>query len=294
MADLFPSMTINGSSKVLGIFGDPVEHTLSPKMQNAIIQDLGLNYVYVPFQVTELNLEKATQAIRSLNIRGVNITIPHKVSIMQFLDDVDETALKIGSVNTIKNENNKLIGRNTDGEGCLQAIEDTGMNLNNKNAIILGAGGAAKAIAFYLAQKINKITIINRSPTKMQTLVNNLRNYYDIQINGILFDQKNELKKALDEADLLINTTSVGMSPNIEKCPIEIEFLHPELFVNDIVYNPLHTQLLQNADQIGCKTLSGVEMLVNQGAIGFEWWTGKKPNKKLMKKIVLQHLLNHK
>ncbi|UYP47369.1 Shikimate dehydrogenase (NADP(+)) [Candidatus Lokiarchaeum ossiferum] len=294
MADLFPSMMINGSSKVLGIFGDPVEHTLSPKMQNAIIQDLGLNYVYVPFQVTELNLEKATQAIRSLNIRGVNITIPHKVSIMQFLDDVDETALKIGSVNTIKNENNKLIGRNTDGEGCLQAIEDTGMNLNNKNVIILGAGGAAKAIAFYLAQKINKITIINRSPTKMQTLVNNLRNYYDIQINGILFDQKNELKKALDEADLLINTTSVGMSPNIEKCPIEIEFLHPELFVNDIVYNPLHTQLLQNADQIGCKTLSGVEMLVNQGAIGFEWWTGKKPNKKLMKKIVLQHLLNHK
>lgn len=291
MTEFLPSSAIDGSTKVLGIFGDPVDHTMSPKMQNAIIQDLGLNYVYVPFHVTESNLKDAVSAIRGLGIQGVNITIPHKVSIMQYLDEIDDTAQKIGSVNTIKNDQGTLIGKNTDGEGCLNAIEDAGIEVKGKNAIILGAGGASKAIAFYLAQKLDHLTIINRSRKKLDDLIMHLQQYFEIPIQGLIFDQTEDLKWAFRKANILINTTPIGMSPNIKMCPIEEKYLHQDLFVNDIVYNPLQTQLLRNARQIGCKTLSGVEMLVNQGAIGFKWWTGKNPNKKLMKKIVLQHLL---
>ncbi len=285
-----PLLPIDGSTKVLGIFGDPIEHVMSPKMQNAILQDLGLNYVYVPFHVVDSNLKGAVQAIKALNIQGINVTIPHKVSIIPYLDEIEDTAQKIGSINTIKNENGRLIGRNTDGEGCLQAIEESGFDIRGKKAIILGAGGAAKAIAFYLAQKLDALTILNRSQENLNLLVNQLKTHVSIPITGLLFKENKQVKASFRDADLLINTTPIGMSPNIHASPITEDLLHSDLFVNDIVYNPITTQLLQHAEQIGCQTLSGVDMLVNQGAIGFKWWTGKTPNKKLMKKIVMQHL----
>ncbi len=277
-------------TKILCIIGNPIEHSMSVTMHNAAIQKLGLDYLYVAFNVLPKDLLSAINGLRSLNIKGASVTIPHKISAMKYLDKIEPMAENIGAINTIKNENGILIGRNTDGEGFLKSIDEFGYNLKNKNIVIFGAGGAARACSFYLAKKVAKITIINRSDAGMNDLISKLKSKYEIPIKGISLSKFEDIKKEIETSDMLVNTTPVGMYPNVDESPVKQSWLHPNLFVADIVYSPIQTKLLQEASSIGCKVLSGVDMLINQGIIAFKWWTGVSPDKKLMKQVVLDEL----
>jgi shikimate dehydrogenase len=286
------STKISAKTKLLAVIGHPIEHSMSPKMHNAALQDLGLDYVYVAYHVLPENLKNAVNGFRALDIKGVNVTIPHKVEIMQYLDEIEETAQKIGAINTIKNENGFLKAKNTDGEGFMRALKDARFNPKGKKAVMLGAGGAARSIAFFVAKEVEQLTIINRIEDFdiAVELTDRLKEVYKIPINCVKTDAKETIADSIKNAELLINTTPVGMHPNIDASPIDPNLLHSNLFVYDIVYNPIITKLQADAAKIGCKTLSGLEMFVNQGLIAFEWWTGQTPNKDLMRSVVKEHL----
>jgi len=281
---------LTSKTKTLCIIGNPIEHSMSVTMHNAAIQNLGIDYLYVAFNVFPIDLPNAINGFRSLNIKGASVTIPHKISAMKYLDKIEPMAKNIGAINTIKNDNGILIGRNTDGEGFLKSIKESGYNLKNKKIVLFGAGGAARACAFYLAKEVNQITIINRSNTGMNDLISKLKANYKISIKGINLSKSEDIKKEIKESDMIVNTTPVGMYPNVNESPVKQSWMHPNLFVVDIIYSPIQTKLLQEASSIGCNVLSGVDMLVNQGIIAFEWWTGVSPDKKLMKQVVLNEL----
>ncbi|MFW9937713.1 MAG: shikimate dehydrogenase [Candidatus Thorarchaeota archaeon] len=280
---------INGCTKVLCIIGHPVEHSMSPVMHNAVLQDLGLNLVYIAFDVKPNQLKEAVEGLKALEIIGFNVTIPYKENIIKYLDKIDSLAKRIGAINTVKNENGYLIGKNTDALGVKKVLLDAGFKIQGKNIIILGAGGAAKAISYISAEEANKIVIANRTEKRAIELVKNIKQNLDTNAEAKRFSE-NIIREELKNADILINATPIGMYPNVNQSPIPKEVLHPELFVFDVIYNPLETQLLKNAKDIGCKTLSGLEMLVNQGILAFEWWTNKKPNANLMKRKVIEYL----
>jgi len=280
---------ISGHTRVLCVIGYPIEHSMSPIMHNAVIHELKLNYIYLAFNVSPNNLNMAVKGFRAFNIKGINVTLPFKQKIMKYLDDIDPIAQKIGAVNTIKNNNGNLIGRNTDAEGAKNALINAGYTISGKNILILGAGGAARALTCILAKDINRIVIANRTEKRSIKLANELKKNFSIKVEG----KKNTisvLKEESKKADILINTTPIGMYPNVEKSPIPAEFLHKDLIVYDIVYNPLETKLMKDATKMGCNTIGGLDMLVNQGALAFEWWTNKKPNINLMKNKVIEFL----
>ncbi len=207
------------------------------------------------------------------------------------MDEIDPIAKKIGAVNTIKNEDGYLRARNTDAEAARKALLDGGFKFSGKDVIILGAGGAARAVSYVLAEDIDKMIIINRTEKKAIKLAKELKNYYGIKVEGKLNSFK-VLEVESKRADILINTTPVGMYPNVEDSPFPPDFLHKDLSVYDIIYNPLETKLIKAANKIGCKTLGGLDMLVNQGALAFEWWINKKPNIDLMKNKIIKFLRN--
>ncbi len=280
---------ITGSTNVLCVIGDPIAHSMSPKMHNAAIQDLGIDYVYTAFHVSNQRLEKAVEGFRALQIKGINVTIPHKVEIMQYLDEIEPTAAKLGAINTILNEDGVLKAKNTDGEGAIKSLKDNGCNPAGKKAVILGAGGASRALAYYLARDVESLTLFDLDLEMAEKLAQSVRNHYDIPINAVKMEL-NAAKAAIEDCELLINATPVGMHPKIDQTPIPIDFLHTDLTVFDIVYNPIETKLLQDAKNIGCTAISGVDMFVNQGYIAFEWWTNKTPNRDLMREIVVSNL----
>ncbi len=280
---------ITARTKVLCIIGYPIEHSMSPIMHNAIIQELNLDYIYLAFSVYPDNLENAVKAFKTLDIKGINVTIPFKQEIIKYLDEIDLMAQKIGAINTIRNDEGHLIGRNTDAEGGKRAIMNAGYSISGKNILVLGAGGAARALSYSLAKDANKIVIANRTEKRAKILTSELKQSFRIIAEPKKFIN-NVLKEETKKADILINTTPVGMYPNISLSPISAEFLHKDLLVFDLVYNPLETQLIKDATRKGCKTLGGLDMLVNQGASAFEWWTNKKPNVNLMKKKIIEFL----
>ncbi len=281
---------ITSKTKILCIIGNPIEHSMSVTMHNAAIQKLGLNYVYVAFKVFQNDLSSAINGLRAFNIKGSSITIPHKITAMKYLDKIEPMAKNIGAINTIKNENGILIGRNTDGEGFLKSIREHDYDLKDKKIILFGAGGAARACAFYLAKEVAGITIINRTNDRMNDLILKLQSKYEIPIKGINISKSEDIKKEIENSDMLVNTTPVGMYPDGNESLVKQSWLHPELFVVDVIYSPIQTKLLQKASSIGCNVLPGVDMLVNQGIIAFKWWTGVSPDKKLMKQVVLNEL----
>ncbi|MFX0042182.1 MAG: shikimate dehydrogenase [Candidatus Hodarchaeota archaeon] len=280
---------ITAQTKILCVIGYPIEHSMSPIMHNAALQDLELDYVYLAFDVPPNRLKEAVKGLKVLNVKGISVTIPLKEKIIKFLDEVESTAQKIGAINTIKYENGVMIGKNTDAEGGRKAILDAGCEIKDKNILILGAGGVAKAICYVLAKDANKIVISNRTENRAKQLAKELRNKININIEGTN-NSKTILRREIKTTDILINATSVGMYPFIDKSPIDKEILHNQLFVFDLIYNPLETQLIKDANAIGCRTLGGLDMLVNQGVIAFEWWTNEKPNKDLMKNKILEFL----
>jgi shikimate dehydrogenase len=282
-------MEISGRTRVCGIIGDPIEHSLSPVMHNAAFQELNLDFVYVAFRVKKNELREAILGARSLDVHGLNVTMPHKNAVMKYLDEIDPTARSIGAVNTILNDKGRLMGYNTDGAGALKALKENGVGLEGKKLLLLGAGGAGRAIAFYAAQEVEELKILNRTTQKAKELAEALRKKFGKKIDGNSLSAK-IIKEELGDADILINATSVGMHPDVDRSLVDPSWLRRDLCVMDIVYNPIETKLAKDARLTGAKVVSGIEMLVYQGAVSFEIWTNHQAPVKVMKEAVLNKL----
>jgi shikimate dehydrogenase len=280
-----------GETRLCGIIGDPIEHIMSPVMHNAAFEKMKIDYFYVLFRVKREQLAKAIEDMRALNIRGLNVTIPHKVAIIPFLDKLDPLAEKIGAVNTVVNDEGILTGYNTDATGFLQALLERGIEPKGKNIVILGAGGASRAISFILAERGSNLVILNRllELDWAEELASKLSKIFTKEVEALELNEAN-LAEVLEKADILINATRVGMTPNIDETLVPFNLLKPSLVVFDIVYNPIKTRLLREAEQAGAETISGIDMLVYQGALAFEKWTGLKAPIELMRKEVIKVL----
>lgn len=284
-------MEIRGETKVLGIFGYPVKHTFSPLIHNAAFRNKGLDYVYLPFEVKPEDLKEATKAIRALNLLGVSVTVPHKETIVPFLDDITEEALLSGAVNTILNRDGFLIGYNTDGEGYIQSLKnDTGFDPKGKTILILGAGGAAKGILASLAMRSPvRVIISNRTRSRASRLVKEFQGKFpDVELKSI--DLKiDTLKRCLQDTHLLINATTMGMEGK-ETVKLPLASLPKDGIVSDIVYKPLDTPMIKQAESLGIKTHKGLGMLLEQGALGFKIWTGVEAPVEVMREILLKKI----
>ena len=265
--------------KIYGILGDPVAHSLSPVMHNSAFEELGMDAVYLAFRVSTDDLENAIKGAKSLGIAGLNVTIPLKETALDFVD-ADEIAKSIGAINTIDFSSGVPVGYNTDGIGSMRVLKETVGELTGKTVLIIGAGGAARAIAFYLDAKGATVTLANRTKERAALLAAQLTNATAIGLDA-------ELKKHIRASDVVINATSVGMHPNEDATLVTADMLHPDLVVFDIVYNPLETRLLQEAKRAGVKKIiNGVKMLVYQGAASFKLWTKTEPPIAVMEKAV--------
>ncbi|MCM8803495.1 MAG: shikimate dehydrogenase [Candidatus Omnitrophica bacterium] len=284
------SMKIKGTTRITGVFGYPVNHSLSPIFQNAAFDYLKLDYVYIPLEVKPENLKIAVESIKIFNWIGVNVTIPHKKEVIKYLDELDESSEILSVVNTIHNIDGKLKGYTTDGDGFIRSLKEDGkFNIKNKNVFIIGAGGSSYAICGALIkERVKSIFITNRTYENARKLKEHLKkklNFKNIEI--IEFEKRND-RKIWENIDLLINTTSVGMKEND---PLLIEKINIEKvqFVYDIVYNR-KTELLKSAEYLKISNLDGISMLVYQGAISFEIWTGKKAPVDIMKKAICEKI----
>jgi shikimate dehydrogenase len=258
-------------------------------MHNAAFNALNLDYVFLAFKVKPTEVENAVNGMRALNIRGLNVTMPHKTPILKFLDRTDLSAQIINSVNTILNRDNKLFGFNTDGVGALKALRENGVELKGRKVLLLGAGGAARAIAYTMAKEADELAVLNRSLKPAQELAKLLEKTANKKIISGSLSPK-EIQQNLQDSDVLINATSVGMKPKAEESPVASKLLRPNLSVMDIVYNPIETKLAKDAKAAGAKVVSGVEMLIYQGAASFEIWTGKSAPVDVMRQAALNHL----
>ena len=267
---------INSETRLYVLIGDPVEHSFSPLMHNAAFQFRGINSVYLTLQVKSDGLGDAIKGIKSMGILGLNVTIPHKVSIMKYLDYIDSNAKNIGAVNTVINKDGRLIGYNTDGAGALAALQMGNGDPTGKKVVILGAGGAARAISFSIAPFASRLVVLNRTGSKATSLVEAIKKTLDIEIVGKKLTS-NTLSRELVDTELLINTTSIGMFPKIDETLVDRHLIKPNMVVFDIIYNPPETRLLREAIVSGAKVLNGINMLVNQGALSFKIWIGLKP-----------------
>ncbi len=267
---------INTKTSLYGVMGDPISHSLSPAMHNAAFEHIGYNGVYLAFPVKDV--KSAIAGIRALNVKGVSVTIPHKIAVMEYLDEVDEHALKIGALNTIVNKDGHLYGYNSDCLGAINALLDK-TEIKGKDVVIAGAGGAARAIAFGVLAEGGKLTILNQIKEEGEALAADL---------GVNYHPLDDYKKF--ESEIFINATPLGMTPNIDAMPVEKDYLNADMTIMDIVYNPLKTKLLIEAELKGCNIVDGVSMFVYQGISQFESWTGEKAPADLMRKVVLDSL----
>lgn len=282
---------MEGASKtrLCAVIGDPIEHSLSPAMHNAAFKALDLNYTYIAIRVEKQKLREALGWLRNVGIHGLSVTMPHKIDIMKYLDQIDRLAEDIDAVNTVHNKNGKLLGYNTDGIGALKALKEKVPTLRGKKVVMLGAGGAARAIAFTLASEDVELTILNRTGNKAVQLANSLKKRFRGTVSGEKLEKKT-LQTALPNADILINATEVGMSPNTNETLVTRDLMKPGLAVFDAVYIPLETKLLQEAAAAGAITVNGAKMLVYQGAEAFKIWTGRDAPTEVMWNAVLDEL----
>lgn len=273
--------------KLFGVIGDPIAHSMSPAMHNDAFARLDIDGYYHPFHVKPNDLAAAVQGMKAIGVQGFNVTIPHKSAIMPLLDRVDPLAKAIGAVNTVVYENGGWTGYNTDGAGFVRGLREAyGEPLEEKRVLLIGAGGAARAIYYTLAsEKVIRIDIANRTPEKAVSLVESCPYSVESAVKPI-----NEAAEQLEEYDIIIQTTSIGMSPLIEESPISVEKMKAGAFVSDIIYNPLETKLLQEARERGGRIQNGLKMFVYQGALAFEKWTGQTPDIKKMEEIVRHQL----
>jgi len=273
---------INGETEIYGIFGYPVKHSKSPLFQNSAFSHLKINAVYIPFEVEPQKLKEAVEGLRALNIKGINITIPHKEEIIKYVDELSEEVKYIKASNTIKNENGKLIAYNTDAYGFITGLKQLEPNLKNKTALILGAGGASRAVVYSLLKEgIQKIILANRKIERAENLkrdFSELSKTFGEKIKPIPL---NEVENHLQQAQIIVNTTPIGLKEE-DKPIFNYEKISPQHIVVDIVYKK--TPLLKTAEKKGCKWQDGYPMLIYQGAKSFEIWTNQKAPIQIMKK----------
>jgi shikimate dehydrogenase len=279
--------SLDSHTTLYGVFGDPVRHSRSPLMMNRAFQEMGINAAYAAFHVKPDRLGNAIAGIHALGFRGVNVTIPHKVEVMQHLDAIDEGARIIGAVNTIVNENGKLTGYNTDGIGYVRSLrEETGIELEGMRVLLLGAGGAARGVAYALAKSgVKRIEIANRTTDRAIELASAIGEFTDTESIGL-----EHLADRMGSVDLIVNTTSAGMHPNIAELPMNAELIEPEHIVSDLIYNPRITRFLKEAEVRGAKIHGGLGMFIYQGAYALEYWTGNAAPTAAMRQIVEQSL----
>ncbi|MFK2824440.1 shikimate dehydrogenase [Bacillus sp. B190/17] len=273
--------------KLFGVIGDPIAHSMSPLMHNDAFGRLGIDGYYQPFHVKPDDLEAAVRGMKAIGVQGFNVTIPHKSAIIPLLDQVDPLARAIGAVNTVVREQNGWTGYNTDGMGFVRGLREAyGEPLEDKRVLLIGAGGAARAIYYTLAsENVNQIDIANRTLEKASVLVDNCP--YPVASKVQTTD---EAAKQLDVYDIVIQTTSIGMTPLIEESPLSMANMKPGAFVSDIIYNPLETKILKDAEERGARIQNGLKMFVYQGALAFEKWTGQTPDIDSMEEIVRHQL----
>lgn len=282
--------SIGCSTQFCAVIGNPIAHSLSPAIHNAAYAALDLDFVYVACRVEDV--KSALAGMRALsNFRGMSVTIPHKIEAMKHVDEIREVDRTIGSINTVVHEQDKLIGMGTDGPGALKAITDAGVDPKGKSVLMLGAGGAARMIAFTLARDaaIAELTLLDINQTFLDGLSADLKSGSALAVHDRLLDQA-ALAQAMDRADIIIHCTSVGMHPNTDASLIPKELFKPHQVVFDIVYTPLETKLLADAKSKGLQTISGVDMFVNQAVLQFEQFTGQSAPVEVMRQVVLEHL----
>jgi shikimate dehydrogenase len=277
---------ITGETAVVGLIGWPVGHSVSPAMHNAAFARLELNWVYVPFPVPPERLGQAVAGLFALGVRGVNVTIPHKEAIRPFLARLSPEAEEVGAVNTLVRDTAGWVGHNTDGEGFLRALkEEAGVDPAGASFLILGAGGAAKAVAFAVARVgAAKVAVANRTVFRAEALCRALSSRWPCRVEALPLEEA-ELSRAVSGADILVNALPLGMHPRVEEMPpVPPEVLKPPLVVCDLVYNPRPTRWLAAATANGCRTMDGLPMLVAQGALALEMWTGVKVPVEVMRR----------
>lgn len=273
-------MTITGSTKITGLFGYPVEHTKSPLMHNAAFRHLGLDYCYLPFKVHPNDLGKAVEAVRALSMTGVNVTVPHKESVIPLLDEVNEEALFIGAANTVVNETGKLTGYNTDGRGFMRSLDESGIAVKGKTILVVGCGGASRAISYYLSEKAKKLVLSDIDEEKRENLASDLSR---IRKNVEALERIGDI----GQYDIIINATPLGLKPDDPE-PFDTSLLLREQTVCDLIYRK--TRLLERASERGCRTLDGRGMLLWQGALAFELWTLVAPPVDIMRDALFMGL----
>lgn len=280
-------MKLTGKSSVYGIFGYPVKHSLSPLMQNAAFEKTGVDAVYVPFEVKPESLKEAVEGVRALGIKGFNVTVPHKENIVEHLDYLSDEAEFLGAVNTVKNEGGELTGYNTDAEGFLRSLIEEGVDLEGKRALMFGAGGAARAVGYALLKGgVKFLNVVNRNFSRAKEVGELLGRRGNVLVFPL---KEGTVETLLKDVDIIVNTTSVGMKPDDPNL-FDYSKIPEGITVVDIIYNPPETPLLKAARKKGCKTVNGLGMLVHQGAVAFEIWTGKKAPVETMREVLEREL----
>ena len=282
--------SISPATRFCMVIGDPIGHSLSPAIHNAGYAALGLDFVYVAGRVE--NVRDALAGMRALDsFRGMSITIPHKVTAMEYMDEIAEVDRAIGAINTVVHDDHRLTGLNTDGPGALKALVDAGVDLTGKNILMLGSGGAARAIAFTLAwdNRLAQLKLLDIDQAMLDTLVSDLKNGTRAEIRSQGMDAT-ALAGAMREADVIIHCTPVGMHPKVNASLVPAELFRPGQAVLDIVYTPLETKLLADAKARELKTISGVEMFINQAVLQFERFTGVEAPADVMRRVVMERL----
>lgn len=282
---------ITAKTQLVALLGYPLGHTLSPRMHNAAFQELGLDWCYIPLEVRPGRLEGALKGLVARGFRGANVTIPHKEKVLEFLDEASPAAQALGAVNTILVEGESLYGDNTDWIGFLRALDDAGQRYPSGQALVLGAGGAARAVVYALAREGWEVAVLNRTPERAEALVEALARAIpeaDLRAGRLA---RRKLKRELVASQLLVNATSVGMHPHENESPVPEDIaIPPNVAVFDLVYNPEETELLKRAREAGAKAIGGLGMLLHQGAEGFRLWTGREPPLEVMREAMREGL----
>jgi shikimate dehydrogenase len=279
-------VNIDGKTRVYGVIGYPIKHTFSPLMHNAAFKSLGMNAVYLAFEIKPKYLKSALSYMKSMGVRGFNATIPHKEKLLKYLDEIDKEASLIKAVNTVAIKNGRLKGFNTDGRGFIGSLkEEFGISPKGKNFFIMGAGGASRAVSFSLALSgANRIVLVDEIRGKAIKLAGSLSRHTSCEAVALKKD-KRAMKELIFDSDVFVNATPCGMKPSDPRL-IDPALLHKGLFVYDLIYNPRVTKLLKDAGRRGARVSSGIGMLLNQGAISFNIWTGRKPPIRVMRKAL--------
>ena len=288
-------MEITGKTTLTGLIGTPVKHSISPQMHNEAFRQLNLDYVYLAFDLADSDLETAVRGLQALGAKGFNVTMPYKVQIVKYMDELTPASQIAQACNTVIAKDGKLIGHTTDGIGFMESVADAGHNIIGKKMTVLGAGGAATAICTQAAlDGVSDIDIFQMKSfteeyERALAFADRVRLHTDCNINVYDFADTNQMRKSISESAILTNATNVGMAPHEDQCPIpDASMLFPELIVCDIIYNPMKTKLYQMAEAAGCQVFNGTYMLLFQGAASFKCWTGKEMPVEIIRKKYFQ------